>query len=364
HLAIRVCTRLRIPLYAISRSDILAAMNLVPIILSGGRGARLWPVSRELHPKPFIRLADGQSLLQKAFVRAAALPDVDLVLTVTNRDLFFKTADEYAQVNQRNLAQGYILEPAGRNTAPAIAAAALTVHERLGPDATLLVLTADHLIADLPAFEQAVVQAQQLAAAGKVVTFGVRPEAPETGYGYIEADGNEVIRFVEKPNLEDAQRYVDSGRFLWNSGMFCLTAKTALEELGRHAADILDGVRKTLADSQESSGAKRFQIELDAEAFATVPDVSFDYALMETTQSAAVVPCSVGWSDVGSWNAIGELNEPDAEGNRVEGPAMLYNSKDCCIRSDDRLVAAVGVHDLVIVDTPDALLVANREHVQ
>src|SRR5690606_15894656 len=146
--------------------------------------------------------------------------------------------------------------------------------------------------------------------------------------------------------------------------MFCLTAKTALEELGQHAPEILEGVRATLASSQETSGAKRFQIELDADTFAAVPDVSFDYALMEKTHSAAVVPCSIGWSDVGSWNAIGELNAPDAEGNRVEGAAMLYNSKDCFIRSDDRLVAAVGVHDLVIVDTPDALLVADREHVQ
>ncbi|MBU4613021.1 mannose-1-phosphate guanylyltransferase/mannose-6-phosphate isomerase [Achromobacter sp. GG226] len=339
-------------------------MNMVPVILSGGRGARLWPVSRELHPKPFIRLSDGQSLLQKAFVRAASLPGVAEVVTVTNRDLYFKTADEYAEVNPTGVALGFLLESEGRNTAPAIAAAALAIGERRGEDAVLLVLTADHLIADLPAFTTAVTQAAELAQQGRVVTFGIRPEHPETGYGYIEAQGNDVLRFVEKPDLETAREYVDSGRFLWNSGMFCLTVKTALAELETHAPEVLATARATLAASQQSTGKQRFQIELDPETFATAPDLSIDYALMEKTQRAAVVPCAIGWSDVGSWNAIGDLIEPDVHGNRVDGDAMLHDSENCYVRSHDRLVSAVGVHDLVIVDTPDALLVADKNRVQ
>src|SRR5690606_1426185 len=171
-------------------------MNMVPVILSGGRGARLWPVSRELHPKPFIRLADGESLLQKAFLRAAALPDVAEVLTVTNRDLYFKTADEYAEVNRRRMPVGFLLESDGRNTAPAIAVAALDIAKRHGGDTVMLVLTADHLIADLDAFGEVVAKATELARDGRIVTFGIQPEAPETGYGYIEASGHDVLRFV------------------------------------------------------------------------------------------------------------------------------------------------------------------------
>jgi len=339
-------------------------MKLVPIILSGGRGARLWPVSRELHPKPFIRLDDGESLLQKAFLRAAALPGVHEVLTVTNRDLYFKTADEYGEVNRRQVPLGFILESAGRNTAPAIAAAALNADRRFGKDAILLILTADHLIADLPAFQDAVEQATRLAAQGRVVTFGIRPDAPETGYGYIEAQGNDVLRFVEKPELEKAREYLASGRFLWNSGMFCMSVETALAELAEHAPEVLEAVRATLEQSNEISGSQRYQLELDAEAFARAPDVSIDYALMEKTRKAAVVPCSIGWSDVGSWNAIGDLIAPDAQGNRIDGDAMLHDSANCYVRSHERLVSAVGVQDLIIVDTPDALLVAHRDRVQ
>lgn len=338
-------------------------MNLVPVIMSGGRGTRLWPVSRELHPKPFIRLADGQSLLQKAFLRASALPDVGEIITVTNRDLFFKTADEYREVLRQGPHQGYILEPVGRNTAPAIAAAALSVQETQGPDAVLLVLTADHLVSDLPAFQAAVAEAVTLACTGRVVAFGIHPTSPESGYGYIEAQGNEVLRFVEKPSTETARQYLASGRFLWNSGMFCATAATLLAELQQHAPELLAAVKTSLAEATITRNERQFQIELDADAFARVPDISFDYALMEKTARAAVVPCSIGWSDVGSWDAIGDLAPPDASGNRIDGEALLQDTRNCYIRSQ-RLVGAVGVNDLIIVDTPDALLVANRNRVQ
>lgn len=338
-------------------------MNLVPVIMSGGRGTRLWPVSRELHPKPFIRLADGQSLLQKAFLRASALPDVGEIITVTNRDLFFKTADEYREVLRQGPNQGYILEPVGRNTAPAIAAAALSVLETQGPDAVLLVLTADHLVSDLPAFQAAVAEAVTLAGTGRVVAFGIHPTSPESGYGYIEAEGNDVLRFVEKPSTETARQYLASGRFLWNSGMFCATAATLLAELQQHAPELLAAVKTSVAEATVTRNARQFQLELDADSFARVPDISFDYALMEKTDRAAVVPCSIGWSDVGSWDAIGDLAPPDASGNRIDGEALLQDTRNCYIRSQ-RLVGAVGVNDLIIVDTADALLVANRNRVQ
>ena len=312
-------------------------MKLIPVILSGGAGTRLWPVSREQHPKPFIRLADGLSLLQKSFLRAKGLPDVVEVLTVTNRDLFFKTADEYRETGPIPMPLGFILEPQGRNTAPAIAAAALTINQKYGPDAVMLFLTADHLIADVKAFTQAVQTAVKLAESGKVTTFGIKPEAPETGYGYIESEGNTVKRFVEKPDLKTAQSYVDSGKYLWNSGMFCMTAKTAMAELKSYAPQVLEAVEKSLAVSRRVEGSGQYQIELDANTFAKAESISIDYALMEKTTHAAVVACSIGWSDIGSWNALGDLIAPDGDGNSIEGEAYLHDVKNTYIQSTDRM---------------------------
>ncbi|MGB9606508.1 MAG: mannose-1-phosphate guanylyltransferase/mannose-6-phosphate isomerase, partial [Bryobacteraceae bacterium] len=338
-------------------------MSLIPVILCGGAGSRLWPVSREAHPKPFIRLGDGQSLLQKAFLRAAQLPGVTEVLTVTNREFFFKTADEFGEVNAGRLSLSYLLEPSGRNTAAAVAAAALHVAET-NPDAILLVLPADHLIADQAAFAAAVAQAVELARAGSLVTFGIQPTAPETGYGYIEAEGHLVKRFVEKPDRETAEHYLQSGNFYWNSGMFCFSAQTMLEEMQAHCPAILDRVRASLVQSRTARGAHFIQRELDATNFALVPEDSIDYAVMEKTHRAAVVPCDIGWSDIGSWTALGELNDADARGNRIEGEALLKDTENCYIRSDERLIGAVGVRDLIIVDTPDALLVAAKDRAQ
>lgn len=342
--------------------------RLTPVILCGGAGSRLWPVSRETHPKPFIRLADGQSLLQKAWLRGAILPEVTDVLTVTNRELLFKTADEYREVagipTNKAIINRFILEPFGRNTAPAIAAAALQIAAMRGDDACLLVLAADHLIADQAAFAEAVVTAMQLATQGKLVTFGIKPDRPETGYGYIEADGNTVRRFVEKPTLDTAQAYLASGRFLWNSGMFCFQAGVLLQEMEKHCPAILAATRACLAQSRSAEGKGFSQLELDPAAFEHVPDDSIDYAVMEKSANVAVVPCDIGWSDIGSWAALGELTAADAEGNRTEGEAVLHEVANCYIRSEGRLIGAVGVSDLIIVDTPDALLVAARERAQ
>lgn len=343
-------------------------MKLIPTILCGGAGSRLWPVSRELHPKPFIRLADGQSLLQKAWLRGAVLPNVAEILTVTNRELFFKTEDEYREVaaipGNKDLTNGFILEPFGRNTAPAIAAAALQVAAIHGEDACLLVLAADHLIADQAAFAQAVANAMQLAAQGKLVTFGIQPDMPETGYGYIEADGHNVKRFVEKPNLEKAQEYVASDRYLWNSGMFCFQAGVMLREMQQHCPAILDATRISIAQSRSAEGKGFSQLELDAAAFRLVPDDSIDYAVMEKSRNVAVVPCNIGWSDIGSWAALGDLTAPDAQGNRIEGEVILHDVSNCYIQSNQRIVGAVGVKDLVVIDTPDAVLIADRNRAQ
>ncbi len=342
-------------------------MKLIPTILCGGAGSRLWPVSRELHPKPFIRMADGQSLLQKAWLRGASLPDVAETLTVTNRELVFKTEDEYREIagpRYKDLANSFILEPFGRNTAPAIAAAALQVAASHGDDALMLVLAADHLITDQNAFAIAVATATKLAAQGKLVTFGIRPETPETGYGYIEADGNKVVRFVEKPSLDKAREYLKSGNYLWNSGMFCFSAGTLLREMELHCPDILAATRDCLAKSRQATGKKHTQIELDPETFGSVPDDSIDYAVMEKSKNVAVVPCNIGWSDIGSWNAVAELTEADAQGNRIAGEVMLHEVSNCYIQSDQRFVGALGVDNLIVIDTPDAVLVADRSRAQ
>lgn len=334
-------------------------MSLIPVILCGGAGSRLWPVSRESHPKPFIRLADGQSLLQKAFLRGAQLPDTTQVLTVTNRDFLFKTEDEFREVNSARLPTSFVLEPFGRNTAAAVAAATVLVAEK-EPESVLLVLAADHLIADQAAFAAAVDSASALAQQGYLVTFGIQPDAPETGYGYIEAEGNQVKRFVEKPDAKTAAEYVQSGRFYWNSGMFCFKASTMLEEMQKHCPAVLEAVSACLANSRRAEGKGFTHSELDAELFGKVPEDSIDYAVMEKSDRVAVVPCNIGWSDIGSWSALGDLTSADENGNRVDGEALLHNVSNCSIRSDERLVGVVGVSDLIIVDTPDALLVANK----
>ncbi len=340
------------------------APSLIPVILSGGAGSRLWPLSREAHPKPFIKLADGQSLLQKTFLRAAALPGVAEVLTVTNRDFYFQSADEYRAVNATALPLRYLLEPFGRNTAAAVAAAALEL-EADAPDAAMLVLAADHLIGDQAAFAAAVQRAAELAAEGRLVTFGITPDTPETGYGYLETDGERVLRFIEKPDAATARGFLDSGRFLWNAGMFCFTPRTVLAELQRHAPDIVDAVRACLQRSRRSAGSGVAQVELDAEAFSGVRDESLDYALMEKSAHVAVVPCALGWSDIGSWSALTDLLPADTHGNRVDGDALLLDSRDCAVHAQGgRLVGTIGVDGLIVVDTDDALLVVARERVQ
>lgn len=337
------------------------------VILSGGVGSRLWPVSRDMHPKPFMKLADRQSFLQKAYLRSAAIPAVQSITTVTNKELFFKTKQEYDQVKEiadHAVDINFITEPFGRNTAAAIALAALKISEVYGPESVLLVLPSDHVIANQPAFGQAVAEAAQLAKQGKVVTFGIKPSSPETGYGYIEANGNEVIRFVEKPSLEQAEVYLAEGKYLWNSGMFCFSAKSMLEEMEKLCPDILAATKTCYEQSKVSDTAQYRHLEINPETFQNVRSDSIDYAVMEKTTCAAIIPCDMGWSDIGTWTAISEFSDLDADGNSINGEAILHDVKNCYIESRDRVIGVVGVEDLVIVDTPDALLVANKKNSQ
>jgi mannose-1-phosphate guanylyltransferase len=228
----------------------------------------------------------------------------------------------------------------------------------------LLILPADHLIADQAAFASAVQQAQQLAREGWLVTFGIEPEAPDTGFGYIEAEGHQVKRFVEKPNLETARAFLQQGGYYWNSGMFCATPATLLEEMQQHCPAIVEAVQDCLGRSRRVQGEGILQVELDARSFEPVPDVSIDYALAEKSRRVALVPCNIGWSDIGSWTALSNLLPPDAQGNRVDGDAVLHAVQDCSIHGEHRLIGAAGVQGLIIVDTPDALLVVSKNNAQ
>ncbi|MGC1183390.1 mannose-1-phosphate guanylyltransferase/mannose-6-phosphate isomerase [Legionella sp.] len=339
-------------------------MPLIPIILCGGAGSRLWPVSRELHPKPFIRLADGQSLFQKAFIRGALLPDVHETLIVTNKEFLFKIIEESAEINQSGIEIKYITEPFGRNTAAAIATAVLQTIQMHGENAMMLVLAADHLILDQNAFQNAVSEALVLAQDDKLVTFGISPTEPKTEYGYIETNATEVVRFVEKPVLEKAEHYVASGRFLWNSGMFLFAAGTMLRAMESHCPEILATVRTCLSHSCPIKHQSIMGLELEEKTFALVPDNSIDYAVMEKSANMAVIPCQIGWSDVGSWTSLDELIIPDLKGNRIEGDVLLHDVADCTIKSSGRLIGGVGIDNLLIIDTPDALLVADRSRAQ
>ncbi|WP_439887004.1 mannose-1-phosphate guanylyltransferase/mannose-6-phosphate isomerase [Pseudomonas sp. MBLB4123] len=345
---------------------------LVPVILSGGAGTRLWPVSREGQPKPFMLLPDGESLLMKTYRRAAELVvKGGEIVTVTNRDYYFQSKDHFFAAKLPQQHAHFILEPMGRNTAPAIVAAALVLRERHGDDVTMLVMPADHLIKGTEALAAAVEQAAALAADGYLVTFGVRPTAAEIGFGYIEAGAQldpfgaaEVERFVEKPDQQTAEHYLASGKFLWNSGMFCFTAGTLLRELEQHAPQLLQLATVCVAASPAQELGAMLQQELNSEHFAALPDVSIDYALMEYSAKVAVVPAAFEWSDIGSWGALSSLVEADAQNNRAAGNAIFVDSRNTFVQSEGRLVAAVGVEDLIVVDTADAILVAHADRAQ
>ncbi len=342
----------------------MSESRIVPVILSGGSGTRLWPVSRESFPKQLWPLTSERTLLQETARRAAG-PGFAPPVLVCNNEHRFLIAEQLRSIGVGDAR--IVLEPVGRNSAPAIAAAALLVAEAT-PEAVLWMMAADAAVADVAALHAALAIAAGAARAGHVVTFGVRPTAAETGYGYIEqgtplaaAPGAfTVARFVEKPDAATAARLIADGRHLWNSGMFVFTARALLEEMAAHAPDVLRAVRQAV---EARRGDLDF-IRLDETAFAACPSISLDYAVAERTNRAAVVPADIGWSDVGSWGALWELGAKDTDGNVAVGDVMLQSARNCYIRSDGMLAAVVGLEDAVVVVTEDAVLAMHRDHAQ
>ena len=336
---------------------------LFPIIMAGGSGSRLWPLSRQLNPKQFLPLADADfSMLQATIQRLAGL-GAALPRLICNEQHRFLAAEQLRLLGLEKA--GILLEPVGRNTAPAIALAALQACSE-AEDPILLVLAADHLIKDVEAFQTCIQTALPLAQDGKLVTFGIVPTHAETGYGYIEqgidvgVGGFKVSRFVEKPDLVTAQEYLANGSYFWNSGMFMFRASRYLEELETFRPDILAACRAALAGGSQDMHFTR----VDEAAFAACPDDSVDYAVMEKTADAVMVPLDAGWSDIGSWTALWDVSDKDQQGNVFKGDVLNQQSRNTYVHADSRLVATVGLDDLVIVETKDAVLVAHKDHVQ
>lgn len=342
----------------------MTSRKLLPVILSGGVGSRLWPLSRERHPKPFIKLPDGDSFLQKTYKRASKLSFLDEVVVVTNTNLFFYSKDECEEVCTNGMTSTFISEPVGRNSTAAIGLAANYAQKKFGADCILLVLPADHLIEDDEQFKIAVNKAIELATSGSFVTFGIKPSRAETGYGYILANGNAVKSFVEKPNAKQAADYISDGRYFWNSGMFCVTADTYLSELDRYAPDIALNTRIAFVSSKVSTGIKWSNLEVPKASFENIRSESVDYAILEKSKNVAVVPCDIGWSDVGSWIEMGAIHSKDESGNSIHGSVVCHQTTNSFVYGSGRLIATLGVDDLIIADTDDALLVAHTNYAQ
>ena len=331
-------------------------MSICPVIMAGGSGTRLWPLSRAAHPKQFLRLHGEDTMLQTTVNRLSGL-DIQSPITICNEEHRFFVAEQLREIDKLG---SIILEPVGRNTAPAIALAALTAKD----DPLLLVLAADHVIQDEAAFREAVIRAIPPAEAGKLVTFGIVPSAPHTGYGYIKrgndlGEGFKVDEFVEKPSLEVAKGYISSGEYYWNSGMFLFRASRYLEELEKCRPDILEKCKLSVNEIKADLDFLR----VNKETFESCPAESVDYAVMEKTSDAVVVPMDAGWSDIGSWSSLWDISQKDEDGNSAHGDVILHDTYNSYVKTDRKLVAVIGVNDLVIVSTKDALMVAHKDSV-
>lgn len=327
---------------------------MINIILCGGSGTRLWPISRTLLPKQFVRLFDGQSLFQSTVMRNSQVCDSQYV--VSNADQFFLAQDQLEECALKR--NQYLLEPVGRNTAPAIALACLT----LDPEEIVLVTPSDHLVKDQKAYSEVLRQAKTLAQSGSLVTFGIKPTAPETGFGYIEADGENVKRFCEKPDAATAATYIAQGNFYWNSGMFCFKAGVFLDELKEFAPTMLTACKEALEGANLNEDQKLTRIAHDD--MAAIPADSIDYAVMERSKKVKVIPSDIGWSDLGSFEALHEELPQDELGNTETEDYIGIDSKNNLVMANDRLVTTIDMENHIIVDTPDALLVAPQKSSQ
>ncbi|GAB4169068.1 MAG: hypothetical protein Tsb006_7310 [Rickettsiaceae bacterium] len=371
------------------------------VILAGGVGSRLWPVSTQKQPKPFIRLEDNMSLLQKSFMRASAIKEIINIVTVTNVDFVSKVIDHYNELvlddsaelcgrsKERSLdgscmsdkqqrhtqakSTDYsslkrasdlelIVEPFARDTAAAITAAAIHIEELYGPDEVILVLPSDHIISDQDAFSKAVAKAGKIAKNGKVVTFGIKPSHAEVGYGYIKFRGSKVTKFIEKPTLESAKKLLEAKDVLWNSGILCFTARTFINEMEKHCREDLGKVTQSMHSSVQVKQAGYRKILLNPAFWQSIKPISIDYALMEKSDQVSVVPCSIDWHDVGNWDSMSKLGLKDINGNNVKGNALIHNVSDCYIESSGSIIAAVGVKNLAIIETKNGFLVVDKKN--
>lgn len=333
-------------------------MEICPVILSGGSGSRLWPLSREYYPKQLLALTSERTLLQETAHRLDGIDNVLSPIIVCNEEHRFLVAEQLRQV--RVSPSSIILEPVGRNTAPALTLAAMSLLDK-DMDPIMLVMPADHIISDIEAFQAIVKDGASLAAKDRLVTFGIVPESPATGYGYIKkGEGTDIVAFVEKPGEEAAIAYLESGDYLWNSGVFMIKASVWVEELRRFRPDIADAIEAAIKQGREDQDFFRAEQEL----FRKCPSESIDYAVMEKTGRASVLPLAAGWSDIGAWSSLWKVSDHDDAGNVFDGDVLQYNTRDTMVIAQHRLVATVGVSDMIIVETPDAVLVCHKDQSQ
>ena len=338
-------------------------MKIVPVILSGGSGTRLWPLSRKQYPKQYLPLASDSTMLQETILRLKGLDNLAEPIIVCNADHRFLVAEQCQQIGSKN--PTILLEPVGRNTAPAIAAAALqSLKDSDG--SMLLVLSADHVIQDVDAFHEAINIASKQAQSGKLTTFGIVPTDANTGYGYIKAskdnaDGAyKVEEFVEKPDLKTARTYLEQGNYLWNSGMFMFKADVLIDELTTHSSDIVNSVNNAINNATQDLDF----IRLDKQAFESSPSDSIDYALMEKSDNVVVVPLDAQWNDIGAWSALHDIGTKDVNGNVITGDVITQDTTNTYINANHHIVATIGVDNLIIVDTPDATFIATQDKAQ